>query len=78
MTAKPNERFCYFRGEIGLAKQTDPHLARLCDRLLHLAVGRWDVLSACGHLRGEVVGSGELVITSTRVRGELVHLVIKR
>ena len=78
LTAKPGQRFCYFRGEVGREKQTDPYLARLCERLLHLAVGRFDVLSACGHVRGEIIGAGEVVITSTRVRGEQVHLVIKR
>ena len=75
--AKPGDKLAYFRGELAYTKQHDLHLARLCDRLLQLAVGRWDVLSACGHLRGEVVGAGELMLTSTRVRGEVVHLAIK-
>ena len=76
--AKPGDKLAYFRGELAYSKQFDPHLARLCDRLLQLAVGRWDVLSGCGHLRGEIIGSGELMLTSTRVRGEVVHLAIKR
>ena len=76
--AKPGEKFCYFRGELAYAKQFDPYLARLADHLLTLANVRVDVVSACGHCRGEIVGSRDIELLTRRDRGETIYLAVKR
>ena len=76
--AKPGEKFCYFRGELAYAKQFDPHLARFADKLLELSTGRFDQVSACGHVRGEIIGDGTVELITRRDRGETVYLARKR
>ena len=76
--AKPGDKLVYWRGSVAADKLHDPHLARLADRLLELSNGRYDVLSNCGHLRGEIVGSRQLELLTRREYGETVYLVVKK
>ena len=76
--AKPGEKFVYHRGSVAADKVHDPHLARLADRLLELSNGRFDGISACGHVRFEIVGDGTVELFTRRDRGETVYLARKR
>ena len=51
--------YCYHRGELARGDMLhDPDRAAVADRLLHLSTGRFDVVSGCGHIRGEIIGDG--------------------
>ena len=76
--AKPGAKLVYHRGLLAADKVHDPHLARLADRLLELSNGRYDVLSACGHIRGEIRGSGQIELFTRREHGATVYLAVKR
>ena len=54
--AEPGERFVYHRGELARDKLHDPRLSAMAERMLALSNGRFDVVSGCGHVRGEIVG----------------------
>jgi hypothetical protein len=77
-TATPGAEFVYHKGDLASARQHDRALAAFADRLQHLSTGRWDVITKCGHCRGEVVGSGQLALLTRRVQGESVYIVRKR
>ena len=76
--AKAGDKFVYHRGLLAADKLHDPALARLADRLLALANCRVAVLSSCGHLRGEVVGSKDIELLTARQHGETVYMAVKR
>ena len=76
--ATPGAVYCYHRGELGRDKLHDPDLAAVADRLLHLCVGRFDVLSRCGHIRGEIIGDGTVELLTRRDRGESIYLARRR
>ena len=76
--AKPGDKLVYHRGLLAADKVHDPHLARLSDRLLELSNGRYDILSNCGHIRGEIVGTRQLELFTRRERGETLYLAVKR
>jgi hypothetical protein len=72
--AKPGELFIYHRGELGRDKQADPDLSALADKLLEKCAGRFDIVSRCGHVRGEIVGTGKVeLVTLQREGGECVY-----
>jgi hypothetical protein len=77
ITAQPSDRLVYHRGLLAQDKMTDPHLARLAEYLLTLFNGRYDVVSECGHCRGEIVGSKQVELFTRREHGELVYLAIQ-
>lgn len=78
-SAEPGESFVYFRGEsIAAAKENDPTLQVLADQMLRHADYRGDIISTCGHIRGEIIGSGEVELVTRRDRGELVYIARKR
>ena len=62
--------YCYHRGELARSKLHDPDLAAMADRLLELSTGRFDGVSACGHVRFEIIGDGTLELFTRRDRGE--------
>ena len=70
--AKPGDKLAYHWGSVAADKVHDPHLARLADRLLELCSGRFDTSSRCGHIRGQVVGSGQIELPTKREHGEIV------
>jgi hypothetical protein len=70
--------YCYHRGELARDRLHDPDLAAVADRLLELSTGRFDLVSGCGHVRGEIVGDGTLELLTKRIRGETVYLARKR
>ena len=70
--------YCYHRGELGRDRLHDPDLAAVADRLLELSAGRFDVVSGCGHIRGEIIGDGTLELLTRREHGESVYLARKR
>lgn len=73
-----NEPFVYHRGELARDKQNDPNLSALAERMLKISNGRFDVVSECGHIRGEIVGSGTVELVTRRDRGETVYFARKR
>lgn len=73
-TAKPGATFIYHRGELARDKREDPALSELADRMLHVSTGRFDVVSACGHIRGKIIGSGQVELVTRREQGTMTHL----
>ena len=70
--------YVYHRGELGRDKLHDPDLAAVADRLLELSTGRFDVVSGCGHVRGEIIGDGTVELLTRREGGQTVYLARKR
>ena len=75
--AARREQFVYHRGELARDRAWDPGLAALADAMLALAAGRWDLVSRCGHIRGELIGSGKVELATRRQRGETVYFARK-
>ena len=78
LSARPGEPFVYHRGELGRDSEHDPDLAALAERLRELSNARFDVVSKCGHVRGEVIGAGQIELLTRRERGESVYMARKR
>jgi hypothetical protein len=76
--SKKGEPFVYHRGELARDKQHDPSLCELAERMLTICNGRFDVVSECGHIRGEIIGSGAVELVTRRDRGETVYFARKR
>lgn len=76
--ALPGQRIAYHRGDLARDKLYDPDLAALADRLLKLSNGRFDVVSECGHVRDEIVGTRQIELLTRREGGETVYLVERR
>jgi hypothetical protein len=64
--AAPHEPFVYHRGELARDKAQDPDLAALADRMLQASTGHFEVVSLCGHVRGEIIGTKELEVYLAR------------
>lgn len=77
-SARPGDRLAYHRGDLARDKLYDPGLAALADRLLELSNGRFDVISDCGHCRGEIVGTRQIELLTRREHGETVYLAERR
>ena len=71
----PGRRACKASDRLRLH---DPDIAAVADRLLELSTGRFDLVSGCGHVRGEIIGDGTLELLTRRDRGETVYLARKR
>jgi hypothetical protein len=52
----------------------DPDLHQVADRVLEVSTVRADIVSVCGHVRGELIGSGQFEVTSYLDHGERVHI----
>lgn len=76
--AQPGSRLIYHRGELARDKIHDPPLAVLAERMLALSNGRYDVVSNCGHVRGEVVGDRTVELLTKRERGETLYIAERR
>jgi hypothetical protein len=76
--AKAGEEFVYHRGQLALDREYDPDLADLADRLQHLADARFDLTTRCGHIRGEIIGSGQVLLLTRRDRDDTVYFTRKR
>lgn len=76
--AEPGAIFVYCRGQLALDRVDDPALGKLADRIQSLSTGQWDQVSRCGHVRGRVVGTRILEISTRRERGETAYLAKKR
>lgn len=77
-TAGKGDSFVYHRGELGRDKAKDPSLAELADDMLEASNGRFDVVSKCGHVRGEIIGTGRVELLTRRDRGEIVYFARMR
>jgi hypothetical protein len=71
------EQFVYHRGELARDRALDPGLSALADTMLGHAAGRWDVVSRCGHIRGELIGTGKVELVTRRERGETIYVAKK-
>lgn len=76
--AKPGDRAIYHRGELARDKAGDPQLAELAEELLKLSNGRFDVVSECGHVRDEIIGTRRVELLTRRSGGETGYLVERR
>ena len=76
--AEPGERFIYHRGELARDKVHDPELSAVAERMLALSNGRFDVVSSCGHIRGEVIGSRQVELLTKRERGEILYIAERK
>jgi hypothetical protein len=76
--AEPGERMIYHRGELARDKVHDTRLSAVADRMLGLSNGRYDVVSTCGHIRGEIVGTRQVELLTKRERGETLYIAEKR
>ena len=70
--------FIYHRGELARDRAHDPDLAALADRALTASDGKFDVVSKCGHVRGRIVGSGQVRLVTRKERGETAYMAVKR
>ena len=69
--------FVYHRGELARDRRTDPALDELAEHVLRASDVRADVVSSCGHVRGEIVGSGQVRLFTRMDRGERVYVAVK-
>jgi hypothetical protein len=76
--AAPGQEFTYHRGHLALDREHDRDLAALQDRLQQLSDGQFDLVTACGHVRGEIVGAGQIQLLARRNRDETVYFARKR
>lgn len=76
--AQPGQRLAYHRGDLARDKVYDPDLERLADHLLRLGNVRADVVSKCGHIRDEIIGTRQIELLTGRENGETVYLVERR
>lgn len=72
----------YFFGEVPLAaaREHDPVLDRLARALLLRAPVEWPIVTPppCGHVRGHVVGSGELELVQRRLGSHWLYSARRR
>lgn len=76
--AEPGSRLIYHRGELARDKLHDPRLSAVAERMLALSNGRFDIVSGCGHVRGEIVGSKQVELLTKKERGETLYIAERR
>lgn len=72
-----SQEYIYHRGELARDKVKDPNLQALADRTLEVSNVRADKVSKCGHVRGEIKGTGQVKLFTRREQGELAYIAVR-
>ena len=76
--AEPGAIYCYHRGELARDRVGDEILDALANRVQSLSCGSYDVVSRCGHVRGLLVGTRVVEVSTQRQQGETMYIARKR
>ena len=61
----------------GARAAADPALDQLADRIQRASAARFAIVTKCGHVRGEIIGTGEVQMITGREQGETIYLAVR-
>ena len=79
--AEPGDQLIYHTGHLAQDRDRSPRVDQTARFALEHSFGEWPIVTKppCGHIRGHLIGSGELTLTTRRrLDGRFDYVAVRR